>query len=60
LAEDVQRYEADLIRSALIQNHGHQVRTAKALGVKPTTLHAKIKRYGISAYELIANLPHDS
>jgi transcriptional regulator with GAF, ATPase, and Fis domain len=60
LIEEVRRYETDLIRSALIENHGNQLRAAESLGVKPTTLHAKLRRYGISAYELIANLPKES
>ncbi len=47
LMDDVQRYEAELIRSALLQSKGHQLRAARILGVKNNTLCAKIKRYGI-------------
>jgi DNA-binding NtrC family response regulator len=49
LQEEVQRYEMELIRSALQRTRGNQRRAAKLLGVKVTTLNCKIKRYGISA-----------
>jgi DNA-binding NtrC family response regulator len=48
LCDLVQRFEVDLIRSALERTHGNQVRAARLLGVKPTTLNAKLKRYKIS------------
>jgi DNA-binding protein Fis len=48
LHDQVQRFEADLIRSALAQTHGNQSRAAKLLGLKKPTLNGKIKRYGIS------------
>jgi len=48
LCDEVQRFEIDLIRSALDRAGGNQVRAARLLGVKPTTLNAKIKRYKIS------------
>lgn len=47
LSEQVQRFEAELIRSALIKTGGRQRRAARLLGVKVTTLHTKIKRYHI-------------
>jgi len=47
LAKEVQRYEEDLIRSALFRTNGNQHQAAKILNVKVTTLNAKIKRYGI-------------
>ncbi len=47
LAKEVQRYEHDLIRSALLKTNGNQHQAAKMLNVKVTTLNAKIKRYGI-------------
>jgi DNA-binding NtrC family response regulator len=47
LAEQVRRFEAELIRSALIKTGGRQRRAARLLGVKVTTLHTKIKRYHI-------------
>jgi transcriptional regulator with GAF, ATPase, and Fis domain len=48
LSDEVQRFEIDLIRSALDRTGGNQVRAARLLGVKPTTLNAKLKRYKIS------------
>jgi transcriptional regulator with GAF, ATPase, and Fis domain len=48
LQEEVQRYESELIRSALQRTRGNQRRAAKLLGVKVTTLNCKIKRLGIS------------
>ena len=47
LSEQVRRFEAELIRSALIKTGGRQRRAARLLGVKVTTLHTKIKRYHI-------------
>jgi transcriptional regulator with GAF, ATPase, and Fis domain len=48
LCDEVQRFEIDLIHSALDRTGGNQVRAARLLGVKPTTLNAKLKRYKIS------------
>lgn len=47
LQEEVQRYECELIRHALLRTRGNQRRAAKLLGVKVTTLNCKIKRLGI-------------
>ena len=47
LQAEVQRFEADLIRTALERTGGNQARAARLLGVKHTTLNAKIKRYKI-------------
>ncbi len=47
LHEEMQHFEASLIRSALIRSGGVQRRAAKILGVKVTTLNIKIKRYKI-------------
>jgi len=49
LMDDVQNYEAELIRSALLRSKGHQARAARILGIKNNTLNAKIKRYGIES-----------
>ena len=49
LAAEVSRFEKDLIRTALSRTGGKQRPAARLLGVKVTTLHAKIKRYGIQA-----------
>ncbi len=43
----VKNFEISLIRNALIQSNGNQLRAAELLELKPTTLNAKIKRYGI-------------
>jgi len=48
LSEEVRRFESDLIRTALVRTAGNQLRAARLLGVKHTTLNAKIKRYGIT------------
>jgi transcriptional regulator with GAF, ATPase, and Fis domain len=47
LQDEVQRFESDLIRTALERTGGNQARAARLLGVKHTTLNAKIKRYQI-------------
>ena len=47
LHDEVQRFERELIQSALARTNGSQVRAARLLGVKHTTLNAKIKRYKI-------------
>lgn len=49
LSDEVESFEIDMIRQALIKSHGHQRRAAKILGTKVTTLNAKIKRYNIDA-----------
>jgi transcriptional regulator with GAF, ATPase, and Fis domain len=49
LADEVERFETNLIKNALLQSDGNQTNAAKLLGVKLTTLNAKIKRYGITA-----------
>ena len=47
LQDEVQRFETELIRTALERTGGNQSRAARLLGVKHTTLNAKIKRYKI-------------
>lgn len=47
LHEEVRRFETELICRALRQTGGHQVRAARLLGIKVTTLNSKIKRFGI-------------
>lgn len=46
--DEVQRYEIELIRSALNQCGGNQARAAKLLNLKSTTLNAKMKHYGLN------------
>jgi transcriptional regulator with GAF, ATPase, and Fis domain len=45
LRDEVRRFEIDLIQRALTRTRGSQVHAAKLLGVNPTTLNAKIKRF---------------
>ncbi len=47
IREAVLRYEIDLIRAALRMTRNHQRRAAAILGIKATTLNAKIKKYKI-------------
>ena len=47
LSDEVQRFEVDLICSALTRTAGNQTRAARLLGVNLTTLNSKIKRYKI-------------
>jgi DNA-binding NtrC family response regulator len=48
LQAEVHRFEAELIRSALVRTEGRQRRAARLLGMKVTTLNAKIRRYKIA------------
>jgi DNA-binding NtrC family response regulator len=45
---EVERYEIELINSALALCNGNQARAAKLLSLKPTTLNAKLKHYGLN------------
>lgn len=47
-SDEVRQFEVSLIRTALGRTSGSQTRAARLLGLKPTTLNAKIKRYGIT------------
>jgi transcriptional regulator with GAF, ATPase, and Fis domain len=47
LKDAVQQFERDLIRAALERTRGNQSQAARLLGVKHTTLNAKVKRYQI-------------
>jgi transcriptional regulator with GAF, ATPase, and Fis domain len=49
LIEEVQRFEKELIRCALVRTGGRQRRAARLLNVKVTTLNAKIRRYGLDS-----------
>src|SRR5215210_8281294 len=44
-SDEVRQFEVSLIRTALGRTSGSQTRAARLLGLKPTTLNAKIKRY---------------
>lgn len=47
LRDETHRFEARLITQALARTGWHQFRAARLLGLRPTTLHEKMKRYGI-------------
>ena len=51
LQAEVQRFEKELIRSALIQTGGRQRQAARLLRTKVTTLNTKIKKYRIEIPE---------
>jgi len=51
--EEVKRFEVDLIQSALSHTDGNQVRAARLLNMKVTTLNSKIKQYGININVLV-------
>jgi DNA-binding NtrC family response regulator len=57
---EVRRFEAELIRSALIKTGGRQRRAARILGMKVTTLNTKIKRYRITLDESSATNDNES
>jgi len=48
LLKETQKFEAAMIRSALIKARGLQRKAAEMLGLKVTTLSVKIKRYNIT------------
>jgi DNA-binding NtrC family response regulator len=50
--EEVERFEVNLIRSALERTGCHQTRAARLLGINVTTLNHKIKRYKIDLDEI--------
>lgn len=45
LSEQIQKFETDMIRHALYLTNGKQSDAARMLGIKLTTLNAKIKRF---------------
>lgn len=49
----VKKMEKELIETALKQMAGNQRRAAKSLGMPKSTLHDKVKRYGIDIHSLI-------
>lgn len=54
LSDAVRDFEIKLIRTALLKTGGNQRRAASLLGVKVTTLHNKIKNYGIDFVRIVA------
>lgn len=59
LNDEVQRYEINLICNALIEAQGNQRKAAKKLGMKNSTLHAKIRRYEIDSLNLYGRFNED-
>ncbi len=55
LNERVREFEVKLIRAALLKKGGNQRRAAFLLGVKNTTLHNKIKTYGINCIKFASD-----
>ena len=53
LSDMVRDFEIKLIRTALLKTGGNQRRAASLLGVKNTTLHNKIKMYGIEPVKVM-------
>jgi DNA-binding NtrC family response regulator len=54
--EEVRRFEIALIQHALAQTGGHQMRAARLLNMKVTTLNSKIKHYDIRLDVLVGGL----
>lgn len=52
LMKEIERFEAHMIRCALIRSMGKQNKAAQLLGMKTTTLNMKIRRYKIDLAEL--------
>jgi DNA-binding NtrC family response regulator len=46
--DEVERYEIELIKTALDKCSGNQSRAARLLRLKSTTLNAKMKHYGLN------------
>src|SRR3954454_5968085 len=57
LREEVRRFEINLIQRALTHTHGRQVEAARVLGLKATTLNAKMKRYRLHRPYMIPFAP---
>ncbi len=49
LKSRVLAYERRLIEAALVETRGNQRRAARLLGILPTTLNEKLKRFGLRA-----------
>ncbi len=52
MPKEVRRLEIRLIKRALEETNGSQVSAARLLGLKVTTLNAKIKRYGLDPNDI--------
>ena len=56
LYDQLQRFESDMIRLALYLSGGRQNKAARLLGIKSTTLNAKIKRLQLKDFLLTPEL----
>ena len=56
LSAEIQQFEIDLIRQAMIRAKGSQRRAATILGTKASTLNSKIKRYGLEDFITLGKL----
>jgi DNA-binding NtrC family response regulator len=54
LRDEVQRFEANLLKSALAYTGGRQRRAARLLGINVSTMNERIKRYKVNLTELKA------
>lgn len=54
--DEVRRFEIDLIQRALVFTSGSQVRAARLLNMKVTTLNSKIKHYDINVDLLVGSV----
>ncbi|HKR02395.1 MAG TPA: helix-turn-helix domain-containing protein [Pyrinomonadaceae bacterium] len=54
LYEEVSRFEKSIIERVLLHTGCHQIRAARLLKLKPTTLNSKIKNYRINLNELMS------
>jgi DNA-binding NtrC family response regulator len=57
--QEIERYEIELIKSALNHCNGNQTKAARLLRMKSTTLNAKMKHYGLNPVRSIT-LQHPS
>ena len=55
--EEVRRFEIGLITRALRRTQGRQTAAARLLGLKPTTLNAKMKQYQMLANQRASDSP---
>ena len=55
--EEVRRFEIRLITRALRLAHGKQTEAARLLGLKPTTLNAKMKQYQMRGNDRASDSP---
>ena len=56
--DEVRRFEIGLITRALRRTQGRQKAAARLLGLKPTTLNAKMKQYQMRGNDWASDSPH--